>query len=113
MSVVTDLFCQSVCSIPLRTTTATVVAHVFLDHLVYAYGAPAYVLTNNGRQFVPKFFDVICTRRGVKHHLTTAYYPQTSGQTGQLNKTIVQRLCHYVEKHQRDRDIYLQPLTYA
>ena len=50
---------------------------------------------------------------GLKHYLTTAYHPQTNRQVERLNKTIAARLRHYTEEHQRDWDVYVQPLTYT
>ena len=112
--VMTDRFTKLTRSIPLRTTTASVVASAFLDHWVYPYGAPRYVLTDNGPQFAAKFFDAVaCALLGVRHYLTTAYHPQTNGQTERFNRTLVARLRHYVEEHQRDWDDYVQPLTFA
>ena len=49
----------------------------------------------------------------MRHYLTTAYHPQTNGQTERFNRTLVQRLRNYVEEHQRDWDEYIQPLTFA
>ena len=111
--VITDRFSKLTRSIPLRTTTASVVANAFLDNWVYVYGAPRYVLTDNGPQFAAKFFDAVCALLGVRHYLTTAYHPQSNGQTERFNRTLVQRLRHYVEEHQRDWDDYVQPLTFA
>ena len=109
--VITDRFSKLTRSIALRTTTAAVVANAFLDNWVYVYGAPQYVLTDNGPQFAAKFFDSVCALLGILHYLTTAYHPQINGQTEWFNKTIVQRLRHYVEEDQRDWDDFLQPLT--
>ena len=67
---------------------------------MYVYGAPQYVLTDNGPQFAAKFFDSVCALLGIRHYLTTAYHPQTNGQTERFNMTIVQRLRYYVEEHQ-------------
>ena len=100
-------------NIPLRTTTASVVANAFLDKSVYVYGALHYVLTENGPQFAAKFFDAVCALLGVRHYLTTAYHPQSNGRTERFNRTLTQRLRNYVEEHQRVWDDYVQPLTFA
>lgn len=110
--VITDCFSKLTRSIRLRTTTASVVASAVLDNMVYFYGV-RYVLTDNGLQFAAKFFEAVCTLRGVRHYLTTAYHPETNGQTERFNRTLVQRLRHYLEEHQRDWDDYVQPLTFA
>ena len=62
---------------------------------------------------LPKFFGAVCTLLGVRHYLTTAYHPQSNGQTERFNRMLVQRLRNYVEEHQRDWDDYVQPLTFA
>lgn len=41
MLVATDHFSRLTCFVPIRTTTATVVSNAFLNHCMYAYGAPA------------------------------------------------------------------------
>lgn len=43
---------------------------------------------------------------------TTTYHPQANGQVKRFNKTLVQRLRHYVAE-QRDWDRHVEPLTYA
>ena len=111
--VITDRFTKLTHSIPLRTTTASVVANAFLDNWVYVYGAPRYVLTDNGPQFAAKFFDAVCALLTVRHYRTTAYHPQANGQIERFNRTLVQRHRHYLEEHQRDWDDYVQPLTFA
>lgn len=92
----------------LRTPTAAVIANDFLDYWVYAYGTSIYVNTDNGNQFTDKFFDAVCLMLGILHFFTTVYHPQKNGQAKRFNKTIVQRLRHYVVDQKTDRDLYLQ-----
>ena len=111
--VITDRFSKLTVAIPLRTITAAVVADAFLSHWVFKYGAPKYLLTDNGKQFAAKFFDSVCGLLGVRHYFTAFYHPQTNGQTERFNKTIMERLRHFAADHQTDWDLYIQPLTYA
>jgi hypothetical protein len=41
--------------VPLRVITALVVAQAFCDHLVFVYGPPVSLLTDNGPQVAAKF----------------------------------------------------------
>ena len=90
-----------------------VVENDFLDNWVYVYGAPRYVLTENEQQIAATFLDEGCALLGLRHYLTTAYYPQTNGQTERFNWTLVQLLQHYVEEHQSDWDEYIHPLNFS
>ena len=80
---ITDRFSKLTRSIPLRTTTASVVANTVLDNWVHVFRAPRYVLTDNGPQCAAKLFDAVCALLGVWHYLKTAYHPQSNGQTVQ------------------------------
>ena len=111
--VITDRFSKMTRAIPMRSTTAASVAQAFLDNWVYPYGVPSYLVTDNGPQFASKFFEAVCTMLGVQHYLTTAYHPQTNGQSERFNRTILDRLRHYVADHQADWDEFVQPLVYA
>lgn len=73
---ITDQLSKIFCSVPLWTTTATVVAKTVLEYWVFAYGAPAYALTDSGRQFVAEFFDAVCAMLEAKHYVTTAFRPR-------------------------------------
>lgn len=89
---------------------ATQIANIFLDHRIIPFGIQNYVLTDNGAQFVIKFFATTCGDLGIKHSTTAAYHPQTNAQVERYNEKIVTRLRHYIADHQRDRDVFVQPL---
>lgn len=101
---VTDRFTKTTRAIPLKTTTATDVAMVFLTQWVYSHDLPLYLLTDSGNQFLSKFFSHFCATLGIKHVTTTAYRPQTKGQAKLFNKTLINRLVHYMAEHQLDWD---------
>lgn len=69
------------------------------------------MLTENSGQLFVKLLDAFCAMLRVKQYLSTAYHPQRNGQTKRASKTILQRLRHYVEAHQKNWNIYFQPLT--
>jgi transposase InsO family protein len=74
--VVTDRFSKLMRAYPLASTTADVVAKTFFDGWVAAeYGIPHFLLTDNGTQFVSKFFQSFCRILGIKQVFTSAYRP--------------------------------------
>lgn len=79
--VIKDRYSKMTRAIPLKQTTASIVAQTFVDNWIMPYGIPATLLTDNGPQFVGTFFAAVCLILGVKQLTTTAYHPQTNGQT--------------------------------
>jgi len=111
--VITDRFSKLAQVTPLTSTTAPAVANAFIDNWVIPYGLPVSMLTDNGPQFVAKFFEAVCLTLGLKHVTTTAYHPQTNGQTERYNQTLATRLRIFTGRHTTDWDRLIQPLTYA
>lgn len=50
---------------------------------------------------------------GVRHLKTTSYQPQTNRLVKMYKLKIITRRRNYVVKNQRDRNMYVQPLTYV
>lgn len=100
-------------AVPTSKTSSTNIANLFLDNWIVPFGSSGYVLTDNGPQFVGKFFAFVWDDLGVKHLTMTAYHPRTNAQSERFNRTIITRLRHFIAEHQRNWDIYVQPLTYA
>lgn len=100
--IITERYSKLTGLVPTARITTTVVACIFFDPWVTPYGIPSYLLTYNGTQVVDKFFGSLCTNLGTKHMTTTAYHPQTSASVDRYDKTIVDRLRHFVVSPQRD-----------
>lgn len=111
--VISDRFTKLTRALPLRETTALVVASAFIDYWVGAYGVPDTVLTDNGPQFASLFFQGVLGMLGIISNYTTPYHPQTNGQVERFNRTLIRQLRHYVSEHQRTWDRYLAVLTLA
>lgn len=77
-------------------------ASIFLDHWIVSLDIPAYFLTDSGLQIVSKFPTLVCGYLSVKHLTTTAYHPQTNGQSEQFDRAIVIHPWHNVVEHQED-----------
>jgi transposase InsO family protein len=80
---------------------------------VFVYGAPRYVLTDNGTQFTAKFFLAVCRELGIGKVSTTAYHPQTNGQVERFNRTIVNSLRGYVSQYQNNWDEFTSAITFG
>jgi len=73
--------------IPTHTTaTALGSAQLYLQHVWKLHGLPLSVLSDHGPQFVSQFMRELYHLLGIKVAASTAYHPQTNGQTEHVNQ---------------------------
>ena len=77
-------------------------AEVMIDVMVQYYGLPNSIVTNRGSLFTLKFWSLLCYFLGIKRKLSTAFHPQTDGQTEWQNSTIEAYLWAFVNFKQND-----------
>ncbi len=65
-------------------------------------GVPLSRVSDRGPQFTSKFWAAFCHHLSIERRLSTAYHPQTDGQTERRNKTLEQYLRAYVNHLQDD-----------
>ena len=66
-------------TIPLTSITAEDVAQAFLTGWIAHFGVPTTIVTDRGRQFESKLWQVLMSLLGSKRARTTAYHPQSNG----------------------------------
>lgn len=65
--------------------TANSIAHLFLENVVKLPGLPSTIVSNRDTTFFSKFWKELFKLCRVNLHLTTAYHPQSDGQTERVN----------------------------
>ena len=55
-------------------------------------GVPNSIVTDHGTQFTSRFWTRVCFHISIDHRLSTAFHPQTGGQTERQNQTMEQYL---------------------
>ena len=68
------------------------VVQFFMDFIVFRFGVPRVVVTDNGSQFIGKDFEEALSQLKIKHLRSSVAYPQANGQVEVTNKTILQGL---------------------
>lgn len=63
-------------------------AEVILDIVVWHHGLPDSIITNWDLLFTSKFLSSLCYFLEIKQRLSTAFHPQTDGQTERQNNTM-------------------------
>jgi transposase InsO family protein len=84
--------------------TTETLARAFVLDWVAVYGITLHLLTDNGTQFISKFFQTVYRLLGVKQLFTIAYHPSTNGQVEHFNQTVLKSVTHFVSEHQDDWD---------
>ena len=54
---------------------------IYLDQIVRLHGVPKTIISNRGSQFVARFWEQLQASLGTKLIRSSAYHPQTDGQT--------------------------------
>ena len=91
--VVVDRLTKMVRLIPTTATaTAVDIAQLVCEHVFKHYGMPEVILTDRDPKFTSAFWGEFFQALGCKVALSSAYHPQTDGQTERANRTIEQVL---------------------
>jgi transposase InsO family protein len=84
------------------------VKHVYADH-----GLPRSLVTDRDTRFTAKFWKAVMKKLGIKQLMSTAYHPQTDGQTERANRIIEEMLRAYVGPTQTDWATWLPVVQFA
>ena len=99
--VVVDRFTKQAHFIPTTSNVdAAETADMFLRHVWKLHGVPRQVISDRGPQFVSKFLKEVFRRTGIKGSTSTAYHPQTDGQTERVNQELEQYLRAFTDARQ-------------
>jgi hypothetical protein len=84
--VVVDRFTKYAHFVPLKHPyTAPKVARVFVDSIVKLHGMPHSITSDRDAIFTSNFWKLLFQALGTKLQYTTAYHPQTDGQSERVN----------------------------
>ena len=101
--VVVDRFSKMIRLFAVSTDiTAKGVATIFQDQIFKLHGTPLKVISDRGPQFVSSFMESLYDLLKIEGNPSTAYHPQTDGQTERFNSQIEQYLRLYTNHPQND-----------
>ena len=108
--VVVDRLSKKKKFIPLDSLEVDAVVQAFIEWVWREEGYPSSILSDRGTQFVAHFWKRLCQRIGTKPKLSSAFHPETDGQTESANAALKQYLRAYVNYNQ-DNWVDLLPIA--
>jgi len=102
MLVVVDRLTKQGHFIPCNNMDALATARMFYFNVFKHHGLPNSIVSDRGTQFVSHFWLALCDILGINASLSTAFHPETDGQTERTNALIETYLRAYVSYLQDD-----------
>ena len=93
--------------------TAPQLATLFMREVCRLHGVPDAILSDRDPRFTAHFWRALWDQLGTRLTMSTAYHPQTDGQTERANRTLEEMLRSYVSWRQNDWDVHLPALEMA
>lgn len=101
--VIVDHFTKGAHFIPCRESLdASGLASLFVQHFFRFHGLPDKIVSDRGPSFVSAFWLEVQKALRITSAPSTAYHPQTDGQTEQTNQTLETYLRHFSSHRQDD-----------
>ncbi|KAK1618155.1 hypothetical protein QYE76_023672 [Lolium multiflorum] len=87
--VVVDRLTKVAHFIPVKTTyQGPRLAELYISRIVSLHGTPKSIVSDRGSQFTSRFWQKVHEGLGTRLNFSTAYHPQTDGQTERVNQIL-------------------------
>ncbi|KAF8750875.1 hypothetical protein RHS01_08951 [Rhizoctonia solani] len=96
-----------------KKVTAKGLADLFVSHVWKLHGLPIRTISDRGTTFTGKFLRALYLRLGIKPLFSSAYHPESNGQTERVNQFIEFYLRSYVAADHSDWATWLPLAEYA
>jgi hypothetical protein len=94
--------------LPVHTNhTAKKYAKIYLDQIIRLHGVPKTIISDRGAQFIARFWEQLQSSLGTKLIRSSAYHPQTDGQTERVNQILKDMLQACIIQYGMNWDKYL------
>ena len=112
--VVVDRFSKMAHFLPChKTYDASRVATLFLQEVVRLHGVPVSIVSDRDVKFVSYFWKTLWAKLGIKFMFSSAFHPQTDGQTEVTNRSLGNLLRCLVTDHVTSWDMVLPHAEFA
>jgi transposase InsO family protein len=103
--IIVDRLTKTAYFLPVHTTyNAKKYAEIYLDQIVRLHGIPKMIISDRGAQFIARFWEQLQHALGTKLIRSSAYHPQTDGQTERVNQILQDMLRACVLQYDKNWD---------
>jgi hypothetical protein len=95
------------------TVTAPQLAQIYIDIVFKYHGLPRVLISDRDPRFTGNFWKTLFSLLGTKLSMSTAYHPQTDGQTERTNRTLEDLLRAFVNVYHTNWDTLLSLVEFA
>ncbi|GAB1867938.1 RNA-directed DNA polymerase [Camponotus japonicus] len=110
--VIQDLFTKWVECKALRAATGPKITEALEDLVISRWGAPRFLLTDNGTEFVNKVMKAFAETRQITHTTVPPYHPQAN-PVERVNRILKTMIIAFIEKDHREWDKHISDFRYA
>eukprot|EP00253_Pinus_taeda_P016605 PITA_16605 len=112
--VVVDKLSKTAHFIPVQSTyRAAQIAHIFMQNVFKLHGLPKTIISDRDVKFTSAFWKTLFVELGTQLNFSTAYHPQTDGQTERVNQMVEDMLRAYVMQQPTRWEDYLHLVEFA
>lgn len=112
LCVIQDKFTKWVEIHPLRQPKSTGIIKALKERVIYRFGCPKTIISDNGSQFTSKEFTGLLSELGIQHQRTPPYSPQCN-PVERANRVVKTMISQYITGQHKTWDRYLPELNFA
>jgi len=113
--VIVDRLTKSAHFLPVKTIyRAQHYAELYISHIMSLHGVPRTIISDRGAQFIARFWERFHAALGTQLIRSSAYHPQTDGQTERINQILedMLRACTLTYSQKWDECLPLAEFAY-
>ena len=98
---------------PSKTQTTFATAKLLWSNFIVHFGFPTKIISDQGYNFESRLIANLCQVAGVQKLRTSPYHPQTNGQCGWFNSTLLNMLGTLTPDQKKDWKTYVPAMVHA
>ena len=102
-----------VIAIPCKRSNAETTISIVLNHLIYRFGLPRYIVSDNGRHIANKEFASFCKEHKIMHIKCLPFSPTSNSRVERRNADIKRYLEKFSDENKRNWDSLLPAACFA